>query len=66
MSIVTDCLKDIYKLFTVSELILDGYIFVEKVLKTINRLLNRKTAELDRISNEVLKRNTSAISADLM
>ena len=66
MFIVTDYLKNIHKLFTVSELILDDYISAEKVLKTINRLLNKKTAESDRILNEILKRITSAISTDLM
>ena len=65
MSVVTDCLKDIYKLLTVSELILNDYISAEKVLKTINRLLNRKTAESDRILNEILKRITLKISIDL-
>ena len=61
MSVVTDCLKDIHKLSTVPELILNGYIFTEKVLKTINKLLNEKTTESDRILNEVLKRITSVI-----
>ena len=66
MSIVTDCLKNVYKLFTVSELILNGYIFTEKILKTINRLSNEKTAESDRILNKVLKRITSVIYTDLI
>ena len=56
MSVVTDCLKNIHKLSTVSELTLNDYISAEEVLKTINRLLNEKAAELDRILNEVLKR----------
>ena len=66
MSVVTDCLKNIYKLLTVSELILNDYISAEEVLETINRLLNRKTAEPNRILNEVLKRITSEISVSLM
>ena len=64
--IVTDCLKDIYKLLTVSKLILDDHIFIKEVLKTINRLLNRKTAESDKILNEILKRITSEISINLI
>ena len=64
MSVATDYLKNVYKLLTVSELILNNYIFTEEVLETINRLLNRKTAELDKILNEVLKRIASEISAD--
>ena len=66
MSVVTDCLKNIYKLLTVFELILNDYIFAEKVLKIINRLSNKKTAELDRILNEVFKRITLKISTDLI
>ena len=66
MSVVTDCLKNVHKLLTVSELTFNGYIFTEKVLKTINRLLNEKTAESDRILNEVLKRITSVIYMSLM
>ena len=65
MPVVTDHLKNIYKLSTVPELILNGYISVKKVLKTINRLSNRKTVESDRILNEVLKRIASAIYTDL-
>ena len=49
MLIATDCLKDIYKLLIISELILNDHISIKKVLKTINRLLNRKTAESNRI-----------------
>ena len=66
MSVVIDHQKNIYKSLTVSELILNSYIFTEKVLKTINRLSNRKTAESDRILNKVLKRIISEISTDLM
>ena len=66
ISVAADYLKDIHKLLTVSELILNNYISAEKVLKTINRLLNKKTAESDRILNEVLKRITSEISTDLI
>ena len=66
MSVVTDCLKDVHKLSTVSELILNGYISAEEVLKTINRLLNEKTVELDRILNEVLKRIASVIYTGLI
>ena len=66
ISVVTDCLKDVYKLLTVSELILNDYISVKEVLKTINRLLNRKTVGLDRILNEVLKRIILKISADFI
>ena len=66
MPVVTNCLKNIYESFTVSELILNGYIFTEEVLKTINRLLNRKTAELDRILNKVLKRITLTLNTDFM
>ena len=66
MSVATDCLKDIYKLSTVPELIFNGYISAEEVLKTINRLLNEKTAGSDRILNEILKRITSAIYVNLM
>ena len=66
ISIVTDCLKNIYKLLTVSELILNDYISAEKVLKTINRLLNEKTAGSNKILNKILKRITSEISADLI
>ena len=65
MLIVTDCLKNVHELLTVSELILDDYISVEEVLKTINRLLNRKTAESNRILNEILKRIISEISVGL-
>ena len=66
MLIVTDRQKNIYKLSTVPELILDDYIFIKKVLKTINRLLNKKIAESDRILNEILKRITLTISVDLI
>ena len=66
MSVITDCLKNIYMLLTVPELILNNYIFTEEVLKTINRLLNKKTAESDRILNEVLKRITSEINVSLI
>ena len=66
MSVVTDCLKDIYELLTVSELILNDYIFVKEVLKIINRLSDKKTAESERILNEVLKRIILKISADFM
>ena len=66
MSIITDCLKNVHELLTVSELILNSYIFTEKILKTINRLLNKKTAESDRILNKILKRIISEISIDLM
>ena len=65
MPVVTDRLKDVYKLSIVSELTLNGYIFAEEVLKTINRLSNRKAAKSDRILNEVLKRITSAIYTGL-
>ena len=66
MSVVIDYLKSICKLLIVSELILNDYIFAEKGLKTINRLLNKKTAELDRILNEVLKKITLKISTDFI
>ena len=66
MPIVTDRLKGIYELLTVPELILNSHIFTEKVLKTINRLLNEKAAESDRISNKILKRIASEISTGLM
>ena len=66
MFIVTDYMKDIHKLFTVSELTLNSYISVKKVLKTINRLSNSKTAESDRILNKVLKRIISVINVGLM
>ena len=62
MLIATNYLKNICKLLTVSELILNDYIFAEKVLKTINRLLNKKAAESDRILNEILKRIILKIS----
>ena len=65
MFIVTDYLKNVYELFTVPELILNSYISAEEVLKTINRLLNKKTAESDRILNEVFKRIASVIYTDL-
>ena len=64
--VVTDCLKYIYESLTAPELTLNNYISAEKVLKIINRLLNRKTAESDRILNEILKRITSEISTGLM
>ena len=51
---------------TVSELILNDYISAEEVLKTINRLLNKKTAESDRILNKILKRIASEINTDFM
>ena len=66
ISVVTDCLKSIHELLTVSKLILNGHIFTEEVLETINRLLNKKAAESDRISNKILKRITSKISTDLI
>ena len=66
ISVVTDHLKDVYELSTVSELILNGYISAEEVLKTINRLLNEKTAESDRILNKILKRITLTISTGLI
>ena len=65
MFIAIDYLKDIYKLLTASKLIFNSYIFTEKVLKTINRLLNKKIAESDRILNKILKRIILKISADL-
>ena len=66
MLIVIDCLKNIYKLLTVSELIHNDHIFTEEVLKTINRLLNKKTAESDRILNKILKRIILEISMNLI
>ena len=66
MPVVTDCLKSIYKLLTVSELILNDHIFIEKVLEIINRLLNKKIAESDRILNEILKRIISKIIINLI
>ena len=66
ISVATNCLKSIYKLLTVSELILNGHIFTEEVLETINRLSNRKIAESDRILNKILKRIASKISINLM
>ena len=66
MFVVIDHLKNAYELFTVPELILNGYISAEKVLKIINRLLNRKAAESDKILNEILKRITSVISMNLI
>ena len=66
MSVVTNYLKNIYKLLTVSELILNDYISVKKVLKTISRLLNRKTVESNRILNEILKRIISEINISLI
>ena len=66
MLIITDYLKNIYKLLIASELILNNYISVKKVLKTINRLLNKKAAESNRILNEVLKRITSEINMNLI
>ena len=65
ISVVTDCLKDMYELLTVPELILNGYISTKKVLETINRLSNEKAAESDRILNEILKRIASEISVNL-
>ena len=65
MSVVTDYLKGIYKLLIISELILDDHISIKKVLKIINKLLNRKTIDSDRILNEVLKRITLKISVNL-
>ena len=65
MPVVIDCLKNVHKLFTVSELTLNNYISVEEVLKTINRLLNEKTVKSDRILNEILKRITLTICIDL-
>ena len=66
MSVVTDCLKNIYKLLTISKLILNGHISAEKVLETIHRLLNEKAAESDRILNEIFKRITSEINIGLI
>ena len=66
MSVVTDCLKNVCKLLTVSELILNDYISVKEVLKTINRLSNKKTAESDRILNEILKRIILEINIDFI
>ena len=66
MSIATDHLKDVYKLSTVPELTLNGYISAKEVLKTINRLSNEKAAESDRILNEILKRITSVIYIGLI
>ena len=66
MSVATDYLKNVYELLTVSELTLNNYIFTEKVLKTINRLLNEKIAGSDRISNKVLKRIILIICTDLI
>ena len=66
MSVATDHLKNVHKLFTVSELTLNNYISAEEVLKTINRLLNEKAAESDRILNEILKRIILMIYIDLI
>ena len=66
MLIVIDCLKNVYKWLTVPELTLNGYISAEKVLKTINRLSNKKTAESDRILNKILKRIGLTISMSFM
>ena len=66
MFVVIDHLKKLYKSLTASELTLNNYIFTKKVLKTINRLLNEKTTESDKILNEVLKRITSTISINLI
>jgi signal recognition particle GTPase len=45
---------------------LNSYILTKKVLEIINRLLNRKVVELDRILNKILKRITLEISASLV
>ena len=66
MSVATDCLKNIHKLSTVSKLIINDYISAKEVLKTINRLLNKKTVESDRILNEIFKRIASVIKIDLI
>ena len=66
MSVAINYLKDIHKLLIVSELIVNNYISAEKILKTINRLLNEKAAELNRILNEVLKRIILKISINLI
>ena len=66
MLVATDCLKNICELLTVSELILDNYISVKEVLKTINRLLNRKAVKSDRILNEILKHIVLKICTDVV
>ena len=66
MSIAIDCLNNIYELFIIPELALNSYISVHEILEIINRLLNRKTAELNRILNEILKSITSEINTELM
>jgi hypothetical protein len=45
---------------------LNSYISTKEVLEIINRLLNRKAVELDRILNKILKRITLEISAGLV
>ena len=45
---------------------LNDYISIEKILKIINRLLSKKTAELDRILNEVLKYIILKICTDIV
>ena len=66
ISIVIDYLNNVYKLSIVSELTLNSYISVEEVLEIINRLLNRKTAESNKILNEVLKSITLKINTELI
>ena len=66
MFIVTDYLKNIYKSFIVSELTLNDYISAKEVLKTINKLSNKKTTESNKILNKILKIIVSAINADLI
>ena len=66
MLIVTDHLKNVHELSTVSELTLNDYISAEEVLKTINRLSNEKAAESDRILNKILKRITLTIYTGLI
>ena len=63
--IVIDHLKNIYKSFIVSELTLNDYISAEKVLKTINRLSNKKITKSNKILNKILKRIILIISISL-
>ena len=62
---ITESAHNVYNLPANSVLKLNNYISAEEVPKIINRLLSRKTAELDRILNEVLKYITLKIYTDI-
>ena len=63
---VIESVHNAYNLSVNSVLRLNDYISADEILEIINRLLSRKTAELDNILNEILKYIVLKIYTDIM